>query len=172
MHAPLQSGDVGGVYGMEALHAMCKTVWQLWARKGDGSNFGVIHWIIFFYFKATWWNRNHSRLWSDVTKPQVIWCRGSEFLKQDVLLLHDNAMPHNGTHHHKPAEHFALETRTSPTRKRRLLDPHYGLLPTHHLVSQFWSCPLEVDQLTSKAHLRPIFCSILPNLQCQTSLHS
>jgi hypothetical protein len=113
-----QSGDVGGVHGMEALHIMCKNVGQLWARKGDGSNLWDIHWIIFVDFKATWWNRNHSCLPGDVTKPLVIWWWRSEFLSQDVLLLHDNAMPQNWTHHHSPAEHFTLETCSHPPHIR------------------------------------------------------
>jgi len=48
------------------------------------------------------------------------WWWRPEFLTQDVLLLHDNAMPKNGTHHHSPAEHLALETHNSPNTHPRI----------------------------------------------------
>jgi len=41
MGAPLQSGDVGGVHGMEALHIMCKKFDNCEQGKVIGAIFGI-----------------------------------------------------------------------------------------------------------------------------------
>jgi hypothetical protein len=86
---------------------------------------------------------------------RVICCWRPEFHTQGVLLLHGNAN--------------ATELHTPPPPGRTL-----GIGNTHH-ISLTWSILIMSsgkERSDKQSFLIPIFCSFLPTLQCQTSLHS